>query len=44
MGIVNSCLALIQVGKRKEAEKLMDIFKLTKEINKESKDKPNILF
>ena len=43
MGIVQSCLALIQVGKRKEAEELMQIYKLTKEINKESKNKPNIL-
>ena len=43
MGIVQSCLSLIQVGKRKEAEKLMQIYKLTKEINKESKNKPNIL-
>ena len=43
VGIVQSCLSLIQVGKRKEAEKLMQIYKLTKEINKESKNKPNIL-
>ena len=44
MGIVQSCLALIQVGKRKEAEELMQIYKMTKEINKESRDKANILF
>ena len=43
VGIVQSCLSLIQVGKRKEAEELMQIYKLTKEINKESKNKPNIL-
>ncbi len=43
MGIVHSCLALIQVGKRKEAERLMSIYKLTKEINKKSKDKPWIV-
>jgi len=43
MGIVQSCLALIQVGKRKEAEKLMQIYKMTKEINTESKNKPKIL-
>ena len=44
MGIVQSCLALIQVGKRKEAEELMRIYKMTKQINKLSKDRPNILF
>ena len=37
MGIVQSCLALIQVGKRKEAEELMQIYKMTKEINTKSK-------
>ena len=43
MGIVHSCLALIQIGKKKEAEKLMEIYKLTKEINIKSKGKPNII-
>ena len=40
MGIVHSCLALIRVGKRDEAERLFGVFKMLKEINKESKDKP----
>ena len=40
MGIVHSCLALIRVGKRDEAERLFGVFKMIKEINKESKDKP----
>ena len=43
VGIVQSCLSLIQVGKRKEAEELMQIYKLTKEINKHSKHKPKIV-
>ena len=40
MGLVHSCLSLIRVGKRKEAERLYSIYKMLKEINKESKDKP----
>jgi len=40
MGLVHSCLSLIRVGKRDEAERLYGVYKILKEINKESKDKP----
>ena len=40
MGLVHSCLSLIRVGKREEAERLYVVYKLLKEINKESKDNP----
>ena len=38
MGLVHSCLSLVRVGKREEAERLYGVYKMLKEIN--SKDKP----
>ena len=39
MGLVHSCLSLIRVGKREEAERLYEVYKMLKEITNITTDK-----